>query len=261
MIEIIPEIGNIDKYQKLAEKFSLGFEYNDFFEPELLDDCSALQERIRQYKSLLRPRGIDTMHGAFYDIVPFSWDSGIRRHSFYRMQQSVDIAEQLGCRGVVFHAGLKPAYAANERYYRNWLETMADVARKLLEQSSTTEIYFENVLETSPAELKELAEGLKDEKRFGICLDIAHMMLVDGAEAEQWLRELAPFIRHFHINDNHRKTDEHLALGDGDIDWTGIFRAVERYGLKDRSMLLEVKGLQRTEESLEYLRRRSWLAE
>ena len=50
----------------------------------------------------------DTMHGAFFDIVPFSWDSGISRHSLYRMQQSAEIAAGLGCRAVIFHAGLRP---------------------------------------------------------------------------------------------------------------------------------------------------------
>lgn len=252
MLEIIPDINRIEEYEELAEKYSLGFEYNDFFNPDLLDDEAGIREKIRQYRQLGRPEKTDTMHGAFYDIVPFSWDSGISRHSLYRMQQSVEIAAKLGCRAVIFHAGLRPEFASGERYYRNWLETMASVARKLAAQSDV-EIYYENVQETSPAELAELAESLRDEKRFGICIDVSHMILAKGASPQEWIGRLAPYIRHFHLNDSHLKADDHLALGCGSIDWKEIFGQVRQYGLWDRSMLLEVNGLQKICTSLEYM--------
>jgi len=256
MLEIIPKIDRIEEYMELAEKHSLGFEYNDFFDPELLDDTAALRERIRQYRQLGRPKHVDTMHGAFYDIVPFSWDSGISRHSLYRMQQSVEIAGELGCRAVVFHAGLRPQFAGNEKYYRNWLNTMSSVARKLAAQSDV-EIYYENMEEISPKELGELADSLRDESRFGICLDVAHMVLAGGPapeNAKDWIHRLTPYIRHFHLNDNHLRTDEHLALGCGSIDWAEIFLRIRQSGLWDRSMLLEVNGLEKINRSLEYLR-------
>lgn len=255
MIEIIPEIDRIDEYAELAEQYELGFEYNDFFNPDLLDDETGIRERIRRYRQLGRPEKTDTLHGAFYDIVPFSWDSGISRHSLYRMQQSVEIAAELGCRAVIFHAGLRPEFAGGERYYRNWLETMASVAGKLAALSDV-EIYYENMQETSPAELAELAVRLRDEKSFGICLDISHLMLANGASPEEWIRRLAPYIRHFHLNDSHLEKDDHLALGCGDIDWKEIFGLIRQYGLQDRSMLLEVNGLQKINSSLEYLKRR-----
>ena len=256
MIEIIPEIDRIEEYMELAERYSLGFEYNDFFNPELLDDKDALRMRIRQYKQLGRPKHRDTMHGAFYDIVPFSWDSGISRHSLYRMEQSAEVAAELGCRAVIFHAGLRPEFAGSEKYYRNWLETMISAARKLTAQSDV-EIYYENVYESSPEELGELVDSLRDESGFGICLDVAHMILAGGGDREnmeRWFRRLSPYIRHFHLNDNHLKTDDHLALGCGDIKWDEVFRLVGKSGLSDKSMLLEVNGQDKINRSLEYLR-------
>ena len=38
MIEIIPDIRDLESYVDLAKRRSLGFEYNDFFDPQLLDD-------------------------------------------------------------------------------------------------------------------------------------------------------------------------------------------------------------------------------
>ncbi len=252
MLEIIPDFRELDLYEKLTADYALGYEYNDFFEPGLLDDAVALRERIDRYRQLNRPAYQDTLHGAFYDIVPFSWDSGIRRHSLYRMQQSVEIAEELGCRAVVFHTGIVPAFCDNGEYYRNWLKTMGSTVRMLVEQSSHIEIYIENMFDDSPLYLAQLAETLKDVSRFGVCLDVAHMMLMTR-EPEEWFRKLNTYIRHFHLNDNHLKTDEHLALGQGCICWEQIFELMCRYRLEEASNLIEVKGLNKINSSLEYL--------
>ena len=252
MIEIIPDIQELGEYLELAHRYSLGFEYNDFFDPQLLDNQSALRERIDVYRRLGRPTGFDTMHGAFYDLVPFSLDAGIRKHSLNRMQQSVEIAGMLGCRAVVFHAGLNPRFMNGGPYYQNWLESMENTMRKLLAQDGSVAIYCENMLEDSPDGLAELAERLQDEKRFGICLDVAHMLLA-GGEPEKWIERLSPYIRHFHFNDTGKKTDDHLAIGRGSIDWENIFALIKQSGSADASRLLEMRGLENIRESLAFL--------
>lgn len=256
MIEIIPSIQELDTYVRLSEEYTLGFEYNDFFDPELLDDSTALEERIRLYRSLGRPAGRDTMHGAFFDLVPFSRDEGIRAYSIRRMRQSVEIAGRLGCRAVVFHSGLEPRFMTGTGYYNGWLDQMTDVMKMLLAQEPDLDIYCENVLERSPGTLLDLAERLKGERRFGICVDVAHLTLAKG-DAAEWFDALGPYIRHFHLNDNHLQTDDHLALGKGDIDWKNVFGLMRRKGLWDVSRLLEVKGLEKVRESLEYLKEMS----
>lgn len=255
MIEIIPGAEDLDKYVELAEKNSLGFEYNDFFVPDLLDDKNALKQRIALYKNLKRPEGKDTLHGAFFDIVPFSCDSGIRRHSLYRMQQSMEIACELGCRGVVFHTGLASGLVGDEKYRANWLDVMEKTMRKLLAESNGVEIYCENTFdEKSPFELRDLALALRDEERFGVCLDVAHMML-SREKPERWFQKLAPHIRHFHLNDNHLERDEHLALGDGSIDWDFIKKLISENQLLKSSILLEMKGMDKIQKSLDFINR------
>lgn len=251
---IIPKVKDLEAYTEIAEKYSLGFEYNDFFAPDLLDDEGALKQRIALYSQLGRPKGRDTIHGAFLDIVPFSSDSGIRRHSIYRMQQSVEIAGQLGCRGVIFHTGLIPGMVGDETYRSHWLEAMADTVRMLLGQDKSIEIYCENMFDESPLELADLAGMLKEEERFGICLDIGHMMLATD-KPEEWFQAMGSGIRHFHMNDNYLKRDNHLALGQGNIKWDQIFALIGQYGLWDRNKLLEVSSLEKIQISLEYLER------
>jgi sugar phosphate isomerase/epimerase len=252
LIEIIPDPEEIDSYVELSGRYHLGFEYNDFYVPDLLDDEKALREKVAFYNGLHRQKGVDTLHGVFFDITPFSWDSGIRRHSIYRMQQSVEIAGALGCRGVIFHTNLNPELVDGEKYRRSWLEAMAETMRLLLKQDNSLEIYCENMFDESPRELAELAAMLEGERRFGVCLDIGHVMLTPH-DPEGWFQTLAPFIRHFHMNDNHLKRDEHLPLGCGNIEWNRIFQLMEQYGLKDRSVLLEVNGLEKIGKSMDYL--------
>lgn len=248
---IIPDWRELDTYMELAEKYSFNFEYDDFFEPDLLDDKEALEQRIAIYNNLGRERGKDTLHGAFYDIVPFSWDSGIRSHSLYRMQQSMEIAARLGCRGVIFHTGIIPGMTGNAKYRSNWLNVMTDTFKTLLAQDNTLEIYCENMFDASYREIAELAENLQDEKRFGVCLDVAHMMLVTKAP-EEWFDSLGSHIRHFHINDNHLEQDEHLAMGQGKIDWKYMDKLMQPCVSDNVSVLLEVKGLDRIRRSLVY---------
>lgn len=250
MLEIIPFWEQIEVYAELAEQYRLAFEYNDFYLPDLLDDGTLLKERIRIYQSLGRPKGVDTMHGVFFDILPFSYDSSIRRQSVYRMHQSMEIAGELGCKGVVFHTNLTPLLLSSDKYKKNWLKCMRETIAALLSESGC-EIYLENMFDQSPNELSELAAELRGESRFGVCLDIAHMRLATD-DPREWFKVLAPYIKHFHVNDTHLQFDDHLALGQGNIDWEEIEALIEEFDLKDKNRLIEVNGLENIHHSLKY---------
>lgn len=74
---IVPDINNIQESLSLAEKYSLGFEYNDFYNPSVLDDGNRLNQIIETYSKNVLPKYC-TIHGAFYDVIPFSIDNRIR---------------------------------------------------------------------------------------------------------------------------------------------------------------------------------------
>ena len=50
-ILIIPDRAELSSYTKLADRLNLGFEYNDFFIPKLLDDTEQLDAVIAEYRS------------------------------------------------------------------------------------------------------------------------------------------------------------------------------------------------------------------
>lgn len=249
-IYMIPDYRQLQASAELAAEYGLCFEYNDFFFPDILDDAEAVKERIRAYTSLGRDCSKDTMHGAFFDVTVFSFDTKIREIGLLRMRQSVEIAKEMGLRAVVFHGNYLP-FLRRDSYDARWLEYTEKAVRKLADEYPEVEIYLENMFEDSPELLATLAKNLQDVPTFGVCLDYAHALLNSG-KAENWMRELAPYLRHMHINDHRFDGDVHFVPGDGQTDWQEFYRLKERYA-PSATVLCEVKGIEETKRSLEFL--------
>lgn len=209
-ILVVPKLENIDEYLNLAEKYNLGFEFNDFYFPRLLDDEETLEGLIQTYTAQQLP-DYTTMHGVFYDVVPCSIDERIRQIPQFRIKQSLDVARRLGVRAVVFHTGYNPGLNSKE-YIDFWVETNCTFWRAVLEQNKDLNIYLENMFETSSDILRALAERLKGYSNFGLCLDYAHAKLY-GGNPSLWAEALSEYIKHVHINDNDGSSDQHLAWG------------------------------------------------
>lgn len=251
---LIPDKENIEASLKLADTYGCGFEYNDFFLPDNLDNENWVRGRISFYQGLKNCPTYCTMHGAFFDVTVFSDDSKIRQVSDYRVEQSLCIAERLGVTGVVFHTNYMPNFF-QESYRRAWVDKNAAYWTNKAAAHPNLNIYMENMFDTDFRLLASLGEKMQDIPNFGICLDYAHAHAFGNVEQiEDWVKALAPFVRHIHINDNDFSSDLHLALGDGRIAWDSFKRYYEQYFLK-ASVLVEVTGIEKIKKSLDYLQR------
>ena len=117
---IIPKLDELPKSLALAEEYGFGFEYNDFFIPDVMDDEKLTDEIVCRYKSQKLPEYC-TMHGAFFDVLVFSSDKKIRKISEERVVTSLDIARKIGAKGVVFHTNHNPDLTS-ESYIKSWLD-------------------------------------------------------------------------------------------------------------------------------------------
>ncbi|MGN0350516.1 MAG: sugar phosphate isomerase/epimerase family protein [Roseburia sp.] len=250
---IIPDPAHMEISQKLAGEAQAGFEYNDFFLPEMLDDKKKQMERINAYSKVRSDFSGDTMHGAFLDVTIHSQDLKIREISKLRMCQSMDIAKEMNLRGVVFHTGRLYNFR-DVNYLKNWLELNEQFLRVLLEQYPKQEIWLENMFDEAPDVLAELAERMRDCPGFGICFDYAHAVIY-GGNPEEWFQKLAPFIRHIHINDNDLKGDLHQSVGSGKLNWELFQEQILHYKL-EASVLIEVNGEEKQKKSIEYMKQK-----
>ncbi|MBQ9136030.1 MAG: sugar phosphate isomerase/epimerase [Lachnospiraceae bacterium] len=247
---IIPDKNQMESCLGLAKEYNLGFEYNDFFEPDVLDDNAKLKELIEGYTRYDLP-AYTTVHGAFFDVLPFSIDRKIREIAELRVEQSIETAKRLGAKAVIFHTNYNP-FLNTKEYVKAWLDTNTAYWRGVLARHADMNIYLENMFDTTPDVLEVLSDNLSEYRNYGVCLDYAHAFL-SHKEPEVWAKKLGRFVKHIHINDNDGVSDLHLAWGDGKINRHKFYECYEKY-MKNATILLETSRMVNKIRSLEMLR-------
>ena len=164
-LSLIPNKTDIARQGALTARYGCAFEYNDFFSPQVLADPQKQEEIIAYYRGLGRDFSQDTIHGAFLDVTIHSSDPLIRDASMLRIRQSMEIAERMGVRGVVFHTGRLGRFR-NAGYLKNWQECNAAFFTEIAEQFPQRQIFMENMFDEAPDVLAGLAERMKKVENF-----------------------------------------------------------------------------------------------
>ena len=172
-LHCVPNLNELNEYVKLAEEYDMAFEYNEFFSPAVLCDKKMNDDIMSKYAALGREGGIDTLHGAFYDVNVASDDPEVFAVSNKRIMQSMENAKAIKARGVIFHTN----YIANfslESYRETWLNRNEEYFRKLAAKYPDIDIYAENMFDEDPELLAKLCERMKDVKNFGASFILFH---------------------------------------------------------------------------------------
>ena len=151
---IVPDRRDVEGSVALARDYDAGFEYNDFTTPDVLDDKEKTGLAIRNYQKFDLPK-VSTVHGAFYDVIPFSLDSKIREISDLRIRQSIAVAKQIKAKSVIFHTNYNP-FLNSATYVKSWVEANAAYWSRTLEEKPEINIYLENTFEKTPDILVQL---------------------------------------------------------------------------------------------------------
>ncbi|MBQ8518322.1 MAG: sugar phosphate isomerase/epimerase [Agathobacter sp.] len=252
---IIPDRAHLKECLELKKRHNLGFEYNDFFIPDILDDENQLRDILVEYKREELPQYC-TIHGAFFDVIPFSPDKRIREIADLRIQQSLDVARRIGAKAVVFHTNYDP-FLNTESYIRSWIDINEKYWSRVLEGNMDINIYLENMFDTTPDIMSELSERLCKHKNYGVCFDFAHASL-SKVQPEIWAQKLGRYVKHIHINDNDGISDLHLAWGDGVLDRSKFYESYDKY-MKGASILIETSSMENKIRSLEVLKKEGFL--
>ncbi len=181
-----------------------------------------------------------TMHGPFLGIDAGSSDKRVREKTANVYSRALEVASSLKPLSIVLHGGYNEEEHGAD--VSAWAELSAKVFRRSVEdaRSIDTVIAVENIYELTPGPLKALAE-MVESAHFGVCLDVGHLNIYSEATMHEWLSVLSDKIKVVHIHDNHGKRDEHLAVGDGDIDFDTFFSLIRQY-TKDPVFTIEPHG-------------------
>ena len=224
---------------------------------EIVDDGPhALDKtRVESLKNIIKERGFTTsVHAPFIDVNIALHSKPARIAVLARLKRSLQFSSELGSNYWVFHPGLQTgnSYFTQGLDWELNLESVRDLlsaARKVGVNAT-----IENGLHPFPFLMKTADDFVcfyKDlgETNLGITFDLGHANV--NNQINEFFEKLPERIVHVHLHDNHGKTDEHLGLGDGNIDWQKTVRAFKKIDFKGT---LVVESAKNVEESIQKLK-------
>ncbi len=218
--------------------FALLWEHLDFIlerkiNPEIAfsSDSQDSLDRVKlaEIAFLFNENGIaTTIHAPFMDLNPGALDRLVREATRRRFHQVMEMAEIFRPSVVVFHPGYDRWRFGGSR--DRWLRHAVDTFRPIVERAGNLGCIaaVENIFEEDPSTLRDLL-GHLDSPSFRHCFDVGHWNLFSRIGMEEWFRELGSFIAEAHIHDNSGTADDHLPIGEADIDFPLFFRLMARY--------------------------------
>jgi len=186
-----------------------------------LDQLSL--DALRQTGRQLKAAGLAcTVHAPFMDLNPGALEPLVFAATRRRFAQSLNAAEALGARLVVFHPGYDPWKYGGQDHL--WLEQNQLFWPPLLDRAAQAgcRMALENIFEVRTETLATLLDSI-DSPLLGHCFDIGHWHLFAEVSLAEWFAALGPRLSHLHLHDNFGKHDEHLPVGEGGIDFASLF--------------------------------------
>lgn len=246
ILQIQPQYAQIEEWTAIAQREDLFYEPIEFFMPQVLMD-PLLMDTVQEW--YLNSGRVRSLHAAFMDVNPASGDPAFRQLSKERCHESCMIAKRLGASHVVLHSSCFPFLRG--AYLDRWAAVCAEFYTELARQYDLM-ICVENSQDVDTTPLCALMKRVTD-RSVRVCLDIGHANY-SQTPIEEWFDQLAEQIAYLHLSDNMGRFDDHLPLGDGEIDWKladGLWRQLNR----ETPVTLEVGTIKGVEKSLAYLKR------
>lgn len=240
MIFLQPVPQEAEQYMKLADKYGLGFELMD------LAFAAGLDGAAKRVKSLYKKKYMCSCHGVFADINYSGSDPWVFQVSEKRIRQCIEEGRKLGISKYVFHSCFHPVLKPDDPLYDEWSLTFSQLFVSMAEEYQV-DFYMENVLDKTPAILEKMMRRA-DHPRIHVCLDVGHVN-VAGGSLDVWLAMLHPYISYFHLSDNKGVYDDHMAVGDGTVDFVRLKSLIDYHHIQ-ADYTLEVSGTAAVEKSI-----------
>ena len=194
-----------------ARKYGLGLEIAEYctawnMDREFAQTDPAVREKLEGMEKKL-------IHGPFNELFPCAIDPMVRDIARYRYRQAIALAESYGIKRIVIHGGYNPRLYYPIWYTEQSVEFWKEFIREVPEDVT---ILLENVMEEEIPMFLTILQQVED-PRLRMCLDVGHVNAYSASSAAQWVEQCAPYIRHFHIHNNHGDWDTHKDLWDGTI--------------------------------------------
>ncbi len=205
----------------------------DFFELAM-DPPQAHHGLIRRQKEKIIRRVERWKMGLVCHLPTFVYTAhlsdAIRQASVDEVISSLETACDLGAEKAVVHPGSIDGLAVYVPDFATSLviDSLATIYRRAEELGIS--LCIENMFPgvgpfVEPEDFESIFASFPQMK---LVLDMGHANIDDlsGHRAVRFITQFADRLEHLHVSDNFGRMDEHLALGEGSVDWKSIVRAL-----------------------------------
>jgi len=194
-----------------------------------------------------------TVHAPFVGINIALPPGPLLNTTLRRLKDSIVNAAALDCEMWVFHPGMRTAtsmFYPGMDWSRN-LESIRLLLRFALDHG--VEACVENIMEVFVMKNADEFGRFYDEigEDIGLAFDTGHANVV--GELEAFLIGFSDRMVHVHAHDNHGRSDEHLGVGYGNIDWDMVAKHLKKVSFKKTVVVESVEHIEESIQRLETL--------
>jgi len=209
-------------------------------------------ETISEIKNIIETTDLVlTLHLPFSDLNLASLNHPIWKETIRQMSSCLERASDFVELAVVHPGHLSPlGMQLPEMAWRQnieGLQAVCDVAADMgIQVGVENMVNMQFIFGKQPGEVMGMIESLEREN-VGLTLDIGHANT--NGMVDEFLSDLSRVI-HVHLHDNKGKSDEHLGLGKGNVNWKKVIKKLDGY--KGRAVT-EARTVREGAASLQYL--------
>jgi len=236
----------------LREMAELGFHYVELEGASADDNLLQVHEQRHAIKALCDDLGLQVVN--FCPVIPdlVSLDKAERDRAYELFSVALELADYFDCATIQIDSYTPPLDFIGDRPYKEMLDYGIDFRIAVdpdFDWEEQWRVLVESIkhcaqeawraglplcLEPRVGEIVSNTDALLrlmdyvDEDNFGAVLDTAHQ----HAQKEILplsVEKLGARIDYLHVADNDGKINEHKALGEGTVDWEGVFTALKKH--------------------------------
>ncbi|MCQ2085926.1 MAG: sugar phosphate isomerase/epimerase [archaeon] len=192
-----------------------------------------------------------SLHAPISDINIASLNERIREDSVLEIISTIELATQLDIDKITIHPGIlsMSVPCMRDKSITQAKKSLRSIDRISQQYGATVAVEnmasFPFFLGQTPEEIVNLLDGTN----LAFCLDIGHANTTN--QTESLITELRDRLTNIHIHDNNGERDEHLPLGEGNINFKNILSKLKFY---NGNYIIESKSIPSGVKSRDYLK-------
>jgi sugar phosphate isomerase/epimerase len=228
---------------EIAAFAGLGFDYLELAMDPPMAHHRILHAARGSIRKALKSSGLGLVCHLPTFLSTADLTESVRLASIAEMRQSMEVAAELGCDKVILHPSMASGMGVFildevKRHAFDFLATMAASAERLGVAICLENMFPRYGIGVEPDDFGEIFDRFPS---LGLTLDTGHANIGDrrGRRLKGLVSRFGQRIGHIHISDNRGRHDDHLAVGQGSVNFADLVHRLKTVGYDD-TITLEV---------------------